>query len=152
MSTIFVYIDCSDYSSGDVKISGMTLSKFIEKRDHYLDLNVHIEGPYNKTTHQMDNSLHNIIPKNSPFSIDSQSVTDIPPNVVDWILIELRKESALTKIISSRSAFLLKNGNIVDTNGIDPVKFTVEDSSYYIVIKHRNHLQIMSSSAVDLNY
>jgi len=152
MSTIFVYIDCSDYSSGDVKISGMTLSKFIEKRDHYLDLNVHIEGPYNKTTHQMDNSLHNIIPKNSPFSIDSQSVTDISPNVVDWILIELRKESALTKIISSRSAFLLKNGNIVDTNGIDPVKFTVEDSSYYIVIKHRNHLQIMSSSAVDLNY
>ena len=39
--------------------------------------------------------------------------------------------------------------SIVDLNGQSPVKFVnVQDGSYYIVIRHRNHLAIMSKNPV----
>ena len=47
----------------------------------------------------------------------------------------------------------MKNdGTIVDMDGTNPVKFNGRpDGDYYIVIKHRNHLPIMSKNMESLN-
>ena len=65
--------------------------------------------------------------------------------VVDWILLELRN-SASRKTFS-RAALLLRNGSIVDVDGVSAVSFKdVPEENYYIIVKHRNHLGHMSDS------
>ncbi|MCP5064826.1 MAG: T9SS type A sorting domain-containing protein [Ignavibacteriae bacterium] len=63
MSTIFIYIECSNYTSGNVKVSGMSLSKFGEPISNYSDdqivgilpteynLGQNYPNPFNPTTH-----------------------------------------------------------------------------------------------------
>ena len=41
-------------------------------------------------------------------------------------------------------AFLLINGIIADFNGTSPVQLIVNEDDYFLVIKHRNHLAVIS--------
>ncbi|MCC7503327.1 MAG: hypothetical protein IT229_12405 [Flavobacteriales bacterium] len=71
--------------------------------------------------------------------------------VVDWVVVELRNKNNSSQVLGTRSALLLRNGNIVDMNGTSDVVFanlTADD--YYIAIRHRNHLGIMTQNAVAL--
>ena len=74
--------------------------------------------------------------------------------IVDWIWIELRDASDPTIVIDGKSALLQKDGDVVEAlsdNTTTPVSFNQVPSDYYIVIKHRNHLGIMSSSQITLS-
>jgi len=76
------------------------------------------------------------------------------PEFVDWVLVELRTGTATTTKVASRAALLRNDGLILDTNGLNFVEFTdINESitSCYIVVHHRNHLPVMSASAVPLN-
>ncbi|MCP5064827.1 MAG: hypothetical protein GY936_20600 [Ignavibacteriae bacterium] len=149
MSTIFVYIECSDYTSGSVKISGMSLSKFGDPPPiHYLNVKIFLEGAYNITKGDMNNNLS--VPLLSPYSIDPQEVNTISLNVVDWVLVELRDKDNSSIVLKSRSAFILNDGRIVDIDGESPVAFQIENDSYFIVLKHRNHLSVMSPNTIQL--
>ena len=80
----------------------------------------------------------------------TEAVATFPPNVVDWVMIELRSDS--TTIVSRRAELLLSDGSVVDIDGSSPVKFKgISDGNYYIVIKHRNHLPIMSANPISLS-
>jgi len=77
----------------------------------------------------------------------SESVTSIPGSVVDWILVEIRSSTEASSIVANRAAFVKSDGNVVDLDGISPVKFEIAAGEYYICIHHRNHLSIMSVAA-----
>jgi hypothetical protein len=80
-----------------------------------------------------------------------QSVFDIsgPDAIVDWVFLELRDKTDFTTIVATRSALLQRDGDVVDIDGVSPVSFAlVEAGEYYLVIKHRNHLGVMSASAI----
>jgi hypothetical protein len=68
--------------------------------------------------------------------------------VVDWVTVELWTDvnkDSLTYNLFWKQALLLKtNGTIVDTNGNLPV-FPELTDTIYIVVKHRNHLAVMSN-------
>ena len=93
----------------------------------------------------------------SPWSYNpSPAVTvgSIPnANVVDWILVELRATATGSPITNGQQVgFLLQDGSIVSIAGSGALSFPgVEAGSYFIVIRHRNHLPIMSASAQALN-
>src|ERR1044072_1747128 len=72
-------------------------------------------------------------------------------SIVDWILVELR--STYNGAAVARRAGLIKsNGEIVDTNYTSKLQFyNVAAGSYYIVIRHRNHLPVMSPAVVEIN-
>ena len=53
--------------------------------------------------------------------------------------------------VASRSAFLKNDGSIVGDDGVSEVPFDVPQGQYYLVIKHRNHLPVMSKITVTLN-
>ncbi|MBL1214916.1 MAG: hypothetical protein HND52_16270 [Ignavibacteriae bacterium] len=75
------------------------------------------------------------------------------PEIVDWVLIELRTGTAENTTVAKRAAFLNEAGNLIDIDGVNPVSFFVNSAvQYYIVIRHRNHLDVMSSSLVDVNF
>jgi len=46
---------------------------------------------------------------------------------------------------------LKSDGSIVDIDGSSPLCFFTNPGSYYVVVRHRNHLAIMSASAIAIS-
>ena len=132
-------------------------------------IKVFLQGPYNSGTMSTAINSSGYLPGNQPYNVfpwnynGKESVASDPnffkdnSSIVDWVVLELRtatKEgdpSTATNFISSRAAFLRNDGTIVDLDGTSPVDFIgISSASYYIVIKHRNHLAIMSHDPVSL--
>ncbi len=123
----------------------------------------YIEGPYNSSTNLMNTTLRDAgkVPLNQPYNTPpwnysgTESVAAVPADVVDWILIQLRQAGApsaanSSTIISTKVAFLKKDGSIVDLDGASDVKFynAAITNNLYPVILHRNHIAIMANNAV----
>jgi hypothetical protein len=84
----------------------------------------------------------------SGFFTSNVATTDI----MDWVLVELRDATTPSTVIATRAAFVREDGKVVDLDGSSDVSFPgVANGSYYIVIKHRNHLGVRSATAVSLN-
>ena len=67
------------------------------------------------------------------------------------MLVELRTGTASGTKVATRAGFLKSDGTIVDTNGTSPLQFAgLGEGNYYVVVRHRNHLAIMSASAISL--
>lgn len=73
--------------------------------------------------------------------------------IVDWVFLELRSGvPGSTTVVSTRAALLQRDGDIVDMDGVSPVKFTgTAVGSYYIAVRHRNHLGFRTSNIFTLN-
>ena len=137
-----------------------------------------LQGPYSASTDRMNDNLRakDYIPTQEPYTgyrpLDGSSFepfhqfddgggeTVADPFVfedygddaiVDWVLIELRSKYDPTKILSTRSALIQRDGDIVDTTGYDYLTFRkLREDSYYYAIRHRNHLGLMSATAIPL--
>jgi hypothetical protein len=72
-------------------------------------------------------------------------------NVVDWIYIELRDRNSSTTVVGGQSGLLQRDGDIVSVDGLTPLEFNVAPNLYYVVVKHRNHLGIMTANTVQLS-
>lgn len=71
--------------------------------------------------------------------------------VVDWIYLELRDRIDPSIVLAARPALLCRNGDIVDIDGMSAVTFMgIETGDYYVAIKHRNHLGVMTAAALNL--
>ncbi|NQT27618.1 S8 family serine peptidase [candidate division KSB1 bacterium] len=117
-----------------------------------VETKIWLEGPYDSSTQQMTTELWNtgFIPLTSPYSADPVSVGSIPSNTVDWVLLQLRTQ-ATGSLLESRSAFLRNDGRIVSESGAQQVPFSLSSNPYYVVVRHRNHLDLMSGSAIPLS-
>jgi hypothetical protein len=105
-------------------------------------------------------NTNSLIPLNSNTAYDATTygytaatVGTIPNvNVVDWMLVELRTGTAAATKVETEPVFILKDGSIVDVDGSSDVPFyTSTTGNYFIVLKHRNHLAIMSAAVVALS-
>ncbi len=123
-----------------------------------LDLIANLEGPFNGT--DMNTDLNPFfIPNNQPYGVSpwsyggGESFGAVPnADVVDWVLIELRETAggAATAtagtMVARQAALLLKNGDIVGTDGISNLIFGfIPSNNLYAVLWHRNHCSIMSA-------
>lgn len=101
----------------------------------------------------MSNSIHGSLPAVSPYSEDPRTAQSIPANAVDWVLVNLRNPSSPFAVIASRSVFVNSDGYIIDDFGNLHTGIPASVAgSYNISVKHRNHLQIMTNSAQNLNW
>jgi len=107
-----------------------------------------LEGPYDINNHSMKTTLreNSLIPNRSPYNADPIAISNIPINITDWVLVELR-ESANGPAVVSKSMFLENDGDIIDTTGAAPEFPNSKTGDYFVVIRHRNHLDIMSKTA-----
>lgn len=128
-------------------------------------LKVFLQGPYNTVNSNMSNNLtgslptradHNSAYGKAPYSYTgSESFATAPTNAVDWVLVELRDAASAASASSSTTketvaGLLMKDGNIKGPDGTSNVSFSTTNLSNnaYVVIKHRNHLDIMSNTAI----
>ena len=71
--------------------------------------------------------------------------------IVDWVFVELRSSASPTTVVDSRSALVQRDGDIVDVDGVSPVTFnSVVSGSFYVAVKHRNHLGVMTAAPIAL--
>ncbi|MCK4359757.1 MAG: hypothetical protein KAW92_13655, partial [Candidatus Cloacimonetes bacterium] len=112
----------------------------------YGSFKVWLEGAYETAGDTMRTSIHGSVPLNSPYTDAPATVTSVPADVVDWVWVQLRStESGATE--AQRSLFLKKDGTIVDTDGTTTgIPFELAPGDYYIIVRHRNHLGIMSAT------
>ena len=116
-----------------------------------LKVKIFLEGAYNSTTKEMTMNINGQLPLTSPYSEDPRNVSSVPPQAVDWILIQLRN-TATGSAITSKSVFINKDGKLINDNGTSKdIELTAPEGNYFIVIKHRNHLAVMSTNAISLN-
>jgi hypothetical protein len=128
-----------------------------------VDIKVFLEGPFNGTAMNKKLSGLSAFPLSQPYSVSpwnysgTETVTIVPPNVVDWILVEFRDAADATSAnsstrISRQAAFLLSDGSI---RGLDGVSYLQLNGSVtqnlFVVISHRNHLEILSANAVTIS-
>ncbi len=78
----------------------------------------------------------------------------IPMDVVDWVLVEVRDANNVALVLETKAALLLSNGNIVSADspnatGIPFFNITAEQT-YKLVIRHRNHIDLLSANNVSL--
>ena len=71
-----------------------------------------------------------------------------PDAIVDWIFVELRDAMDSTIVVETRAGLLQRDGDVVDpADGTSPLTFTgVSGTSYYVSVKHRNHLGVMTAT------
>lgn len=74
-----------------------------------------------------------------------------PDAIVDWVFLELRNEDDPSEVIATRSALVQRDGDIVDVDGTSNVIFEdVLEDNYYVAIRHRNHLGIMTAETIPI--
>jgi hypothetical protein len=106
----------------------------------------------------------NLIPRKSPYvtwspitqadTITLNTVLAVTgaDAIVDWVFVELRDAADSTKIVDSRSALVQRDGDIVDVDGTSSLKFTTATTAkYFVAVRHRNHLGVMSKTALPLS-
>jgi len=122
---------------------------------------VFLEGAYLGAS-QMSTGLTDQIPANQPYNVEpynymgTESLEFVSPDMVDWILLEVRSGTPNTVgarntvNVETRAGILLKDGSVVDVNG-DPVVFKNlnADSPYRLCIRHRNHLDVLFAVEVE---
>jgi hypothetical protein len=72
---------------------------------------------------------------------------------VDWVLVELRDANDPQTRIAAKAGLLQRDGNIISTSP-DASRITfinVSEGNYYVAIRHRNHIGIMSANALHLS-
>ncbi len=114
-----------------------------------------LQGAWNGATMSTGLKTAGLLPGSDPYG---QGITpSVAPNsstaqVVDWVKVELRDGANPATVVDTRVGFLLSNGTVVDTGYVQPISFfNVPSANYHVVIRHRNHLGVMSAGVVDFS-
>ncbi len=99
----------------------------------------------------------NMIPLTSPYA-DGATCNAAVFNttgqnaIVDWIWVELRDETNNTIIIiDSQAALLQRDGDVVGVDGTSILVFNQVPGNYFVSVKHRNHLGIITANTISLS-
>jgi hypothetical protein len=106
-----------------------------------------------------------LIPTTQPYSALGYSYVGSSPNVtiapsllavtgddavVDWVVVELRISSSPNTVVYSKPALIQRDGDVIDTDGNTNINCPVAVGSYYVAIRHRNHLAVMTGTVRSL--
>lgn len=120
-----------------------------------LTIKAYLEGPYVENG-LMNAELGTLLPllqpyADTPYAYEGGETLTIPSsNVVDWVLLEVRTGTPSlvemgTSVIFMQAAILTTNGQVLDGDGNNIVVPNLEiGDEYYLCIRHRNHLDVLS--------
>lgn len=123
----------------------------------FFEIKIFLEGSYfnNEMTTILNSNY--VLPLDQPFYSNpwyydgSERLNFIPNDMVDWILLELRDKTNNSIRVSRKAAILKNDGWVMDIHGNTDIPFNVANDEYYLVVKHRNHLSVISSNPVPIN-
>lgn len=114
----------------------------------YLRVKVILQGAYSSVKKAMESELWNqgLLPKKKWAAWPNTGSR----KGIDWVTVELRKDSINGAKFFSDEFLLLSDGSVIDRYGREtlPVPNADFTTPYHVVIKHRNHLAIGSATGV----
>ena len=117
-----------------------------------------LQGAYDSSTSEMKDDLraNDLLPTTSPYEDGltcEATLFDVTSSdaIVDWVEIQLRNSSDITDIVERKSFLLKKNGGIIDVDGNSELTMSSGYGDYYVAISHRNHLTVVTKSAITFN-
>lgn len=134
---------------------------FVPSASSKATVKCYLQGPYVANLNRMKSAykLRNMLPNSQPYveSLWNHTLNEyaaiIPDSVVDWILVELRSDLSPSSKVASRAVFIKENGNIIEVNGGSQILFEgISPGFYHVAILHRNHLRIVSSNKLPIDY
>ena len=128
----------------NLRSSSFTGARYIPDEDPYaLKSALSWEGGNEKYDHVLAGGLSKFSFVADPATVFGVTGEDA---ITDWVFIELRSSSDNTVVVSTRSALVQRDGDVVELDGSFGVRFPgVPVDDYYVVIKHRNHLGAMTA-------
>lgn len=151
-------------SSSDVTLDLVCFAECVpcEVPTYSFELQVWLEGPFNGT--DMNTTLFDegVLPDEQPYNTapwnydGTENIAFSPAtDIVDWVMVELRStdgdSSTATsdKMFHRFAALLFDNGTILDIDGSSLPEYTGPIfNNLYLVIYQRNHLPVMSATAL----
>jgi hypothetical protein len=131
-----------------------------------VSVKVLLDGPFMSLSPGLMSDLmrsNGLIPLSHPYttapwsyngteSIGLPDLADLGTNsIVDWVLLELRSNTDPTVVIARRAALLQRDGDVVDLDG-QAVRFNTDAGDHYVVVRHRNHLGVMTAVPYALSF
>ncbi len=130
-----------------------------------LPVRVLLQGPWNTGMQLMNDAVREqgLVPIQEPYSAGGYSYVDeggshtVNPAVltitgsnaiVDWAILELRDPADATRVVCSRPVLLQRDGDVVDYDGGQAPRMAAPTGNYFVAVKHRNHLGVMSAAPV----
>ena len=127
---------------------------------------VYLSGPFNSGLMRDDLRVSGLLPLTEPYSAtgwpqaaggggESTSpsvfaVTGVNA-IVDWVRVELRSAADPAVLVATRQGLLQRDGDIVDTDGVSSLSFSVPAGNYFVAVRHRNHLGCMTATPIELS-
>jgi len=151
--------------NGDGQFSTIRTDNFCTDVSIKVNINAYLEGPYEPLADLMKDDLRvaGYVPLTEPYTalgfvhVNGGGGETIDPAVlsvagvdaiVDWIFVELRDPNNSSIVLATRTALLQRDGDIVDLDGVSSLEFIMDEGSYFVAVRHRNHLGIMSQTTV----
>lgn len=131
-----------------------------------LPLRVLLQGPLDTATMIMHAHLagDSLLPLSEPYSVlglpPTVAPTAVPPEVMyatgdeaitDWVLVELRDPDDSAVVLASQCALLRRDGSVLSVDAASALGFAVPAGPYYVAVRHRNHLGIITGAPVQLS-
>ncbi|NJN33434.1 MAG: hypothetical protein HC817_03425, partial [Saprospiraceae bacterium] len=124
---------------------------------------VFLSGNFDPATGLMHDSLRlkNLIPSAQPYgTLGYMGAETFTPSVlsatgsnaiVDWVLVEIRDAATPTTIVARAAGLLQRDGDIVGSDGMTPLSISAASGNYFVAVRHRNHLGVMTATAIALS-
>lgn len=126
-----------------------------------------LEGPFDPGQNRMDDDLRalGLLPTVEPYStlgysflggggetVDASVFNSGGGSnrIVDWVVVELRDAGDPATIVVSRCALIQRDGDVVGLDGTSALEMPAEAGTYFVSIRHRNHLGVMTANGVAL--
>ena len=133
-----------------------------------LDLRLFLGGSWDPNTVLMHDSLRvqGLLPTQQPYldstfvsvngvgvGMTSSSVLDESGAgaAVDWLWLELLSATDTSTVVATRAGLLRRDGRVTSPINHDPIDFSVGAGSYYLRVRHRNHLGVTVSVPLALS-
>jgi hypothetical protein len=141
---------------GDINAAFTSCQRFKRVR-----VKLQLEGPQAGNTMRTTLNTQGLVPMAQPFASSlsysgSESLSSLPSDVTDWVLVELRDPDKPAQVISQQAALLRKDGQLLATDGQEiltmalPGEADLPVRSAYIVVRHPSHLTVMSAVRLSL--
>jgi len=131
-----------------------------------LNAKVLLEGAFDENAGMMSDALRvsGLIPLNEPYAdlgfpqvggggeviAANMLIPTGASAIVDWVRVELRDATTPSTVVAVQSALVTRSGDLVSVTG-SPLRFNVNNGSYHVAVRHRNHLGVMTASPVALS-
>lgn len=164
------YTDIGPDANGELYVANMYTGTVSRITDASAVVRVNpqlwLEGPFDAGTSLMSDALRvaGLIPLTEPYTqlgfpavagggeSTTSGVLSVTGNtaIVDWVRVELRSAANPANVVVARHALLRRNGVVVKPDGTGGIEFNVGAGQYYVAVRHRNHLGVMTAAPITL--